>query len=59
MKIQELHIGMKVRHAHHGIGIVKSLTENAAEIRFDMTCLHGTFPLTNRQERGSWWLTAK
>ena len=35
MKIQELHIGMKVRHAHHGIGIVKSLTENAAEIRFD------------------------
>ena len=35
MKIQELHIGMKVRHAHHGVGIVKSLTESAAEIRFD------------------------
>jgi len=35
MKTQDLHIGMKVRHAHHGVGIVKSLTENAAEIRFD------------------------
>jgi hypothetical protein len=35
MKIDELHIGMKVRHAHHGIGVVKSLSEHSAEIRFD------------------------
>lgn len=35
MKTQELHIGMKVRHGHHGVGVVKSLSELSAEIRFD------------------------
>jgi hypothetical protein len=35
MKIQELHVGMKVKHPHHGMGTVKSLTETMAEIRFN------------------------
>jgi hypothetical protein len=35
MKTQELHVGMKVKHPQHGMGIVKSITENTAEIRFD------------------------
>ena len=32
MKIQELHVGMKVLHPQHGLGTVKSITENMAEI---------------------------
>ena len=35
MKIQELHVGMKVLHPQHGMGTVKSLTETMAEIRFN------------------------
>ena len=35
MKTQELHVGMKVKHPQHGMGIVKSIAENTAEIRFD------------------------
>jgi hypothetical protein len=35
MKIQELHVGMKVRHPHHGMGTVKAITEHTADIRFD------------------------
>jgi hypothetical protein len=35
MKIQELHVGMKVKHPQHGMGIVKAVTENTADIRFD------------------------
>ena len=35
MKIHELHVGMKVKHPHHGMGIVKSVTEQTADIRFD------------------------
>jgi hypothetical protein len=34
MKVQQLHIGMKVKHPHHGIGVVRALTEHTAEIVF-------------------------
>jgi len=35
MKIQELTIGLKIKHPQYGIGIVKALNEHTAEIRFD------------------------
>jgi len=35
MKIQELTIGLKIRHPQHGGGMVKKLDEHTAEVRFD------------------------
>ncbi len=35
MKIQDLTVGQRVKHPHYGIGVVKSISEHLADIRFD------------------------
>jgi hypothetical protein len=35
MKVEALHIGMRVKHPQYGLGVVKTITEQSADVQFD------------------------
>src|ERR1041385_2789493 len=35
MKIEALHVGMKIRHPQYGPGVVKTISDTTADIQFD------------------------
>src|ERR1043166_637880 len=35
MKLHSLYVGMRIKHPQHGVGVVKSVSEHTADIRFD------------------------
>ena len=35
MKLEALHVGMKVRHPQYGLGVVKTVSDTTAEIQFN------------------------
>jgi len=44
MKIESLHIGMKVRHPQYGSGTVKTISEVTADVQFDNGDKHTVAP---------------